>query len=430
MRIKKAQKKTGSTKTAAPKRARAVSRTPAQSARKKQTAGGSRRVPALSPGELRSIGREIAGRFPQTIDDDRLQLVLLDVDPHMMHAYWNIPLPRYAAAAGASGDAAKRLRIYLLPADDASVHAAVSWFDIETQGLRNQQYIDLTRDNAPYAAQFGIIGNDGRFVSLVTSNSVRTPPAGRSLEQPPAVPEQHARRPVPAMPAIEPSYGAEPAEDEKLDRHTGGRTPHTEFQPPRPEVLLDEQYIDGLVQHRMQLDTARLLDPATPHPAPRAVPPPGSVSSLSLLRQAAGATGLCAELVIEGRIRPGIQLVLHGSEVPVGMDGSFKIRQQLPVDERLVHLLRGIAGAAPPAAAEHPVLLLQTPGFEHDRLQLEVYASLHVYGNAVDRDMLTLFGSETAVRPDGSFHITRALPRGACILPELIVAAQSPEGIR
>lgn len=420
--MKPVKKKTRSARTAA------TQRTPAKTAPKKRAAPKARSTATLSPEELRSISSEIADQFPQSIDDDRLQLVLLDVDPHMLHAYWNIPLQQYAQAAGTSGAAAKMLRVYLLPSEQAAVHEAMYWFDIETQGLRNQQYIDLTKDNAAYAAQYGIVGSDGRFIPLVTSNSVRTPPAGRSVERPAAFPELHAGRPHSALTETEPVYESIAAGAGEPEQHGGARVPHKPSVPPRPDILLDEEYIDGLVQNRMQMDTARLLNPEKHPPAPPAVRQPGGISSLSLLRQAAGSASLSAELVIEGRVRPGMQLVLHGSEVTVGMDGSFKIRQQLAVDDRLIHLLDSIAGPAAPSVADKPVLVMQTPGSEHDRLQLEVYASLHVYGSAVSSDLLRLFGSELSLRPDGSFHITRVLPRGACILPELMVAAQSSEG--
>jgi len=430
MGIKPAKKKTRSVKTAATKRARATSRAPGKTTSKKKAGPKARSTPALAPEELRSISSEIADRFPQAIDDDRLQLVLLDVDPHMIHAYWNIPLQQYEQAAGASGAAAKMLRVYLLPSEQATVHEALYWFDIETQGLRNQHYIDLTRDNAAYAAQYGIIGSDGGFIPLATSNSVRTPPAGRSVEQPAVFPERQAGRSSPALTEPEPAFGSITAGEEEVRRPGAAGIPQNPTVPPRPDVLLDEEYIDGLVQNRMQMDTARLLNPEMPPAALPAVRQPGSVSSLALLRQAAGAAGLSAELVIEGRVRPGVQLVLHGSEVPVGMDGSFKIRQQLPVDDRLLHLLSSMVYPSAPSLADKPVLVMQTPGSEHDRLQLEVYASLHVYGSAVSRDLLTLFGSAMSIRPDGGFQVTRVLPRGACILPELIVAAQSSEGYR
>jgi len=329
----------------------------------------------------------------------------------MLHVYWNIPAGRIPAAGE------KTVRVYLLPDEQAPVSEARKWFDVPVQGLRSQRYLDVEHDNAPYAAQFGV-ADRGVFLPLATSNAVRTPPAART--GPADIPEADRRTaerlrdrvaPAPAgiVPAIVPTRAAVFA------------------QVPRPALLLDEEYIDALVRHRMGISH----DPLVPAHAARprdARPPasPGGVSSQSFLNRTRAAT-LRAELVFEGRVAPGMRLLLAGTDVPVSQDGSFSVRRPLAVDESLWRLLSGIV-----TPARHEVSAAAQTGAvvadRGERIQLELHAAVVLSGVNPDPALRELFGHDLTVRPDGSFRLTYILPRGACVVPELVAVARAPEG--
>lgn len=419
--------------------------------KKKQTA----LKPRLSPAELRTISREISAEFPQAVDDASSRLVLLDVDPKRLHAYWNIPLRHYTKALNKSGIAKKTLRFYLLPADTAPLSRALYSFDVEVQGLRNQQYIDLQQDNALYAAECGITAPDGRFVSLVRSNVVRTPPAGQSPDRSFKTIDTFAVKNPPLSVRITSPQETTSAQgimrkqltvsaasrsgnrlQQQASRSAGIAPELHSLALPKQDVLLDEAFIDALIKQRLQTDTARLFSSEAQQPhekqfeaAASGTLPSESISSSSLYSFEGEHPSFTAELVIEGRIRPGVQLALHGSKVPVSMDGRFQVRQLLPKDAGLLKNLAAMAQEeeqlSPPAT---PELILLTAEGSKEELQFEIYASLHVYGKIINNEALPFFTKEMPVRPDGSFYLTRILPRGALLLPELMVSLCPGEG--
>jgi len=371
-----------------------------------------KRPSRLTAAQLRRISTELATQFPAAVDDDTLRLVLLDVDPHMLHAYWNIPL-RSLPLKAPEGE--KRLRVYVLPTENASVHQARSWFDVPVQGLRSQQYIDVSYDNAVYAVQYGIAAPSGRFVPLATSRAVRTPPAGRAPLPRPAIPERHRLQHDTASTVSSPTEANRDGERRGVS------------QVPRPAVLLDEEYIDALVRQRLQLDYDPLRspermpihfsnhEPSESHPS--------SVPSLSFIKTTAPAA-LSAALVIEGRVRQGTRVLLHGAEIPVAMDGSFRIRQPLAVDETLYRLLSSAPRESGEKTEDTPVLMTVVSALDKEQVQCEMFAALEVYGSAEHGDFFARFMQDVVTLPDGRLYLKRLLPRGACILPELLLAVQ------
>lgn len=358
--------------------------------------------------QLRKISRELLNRFPAAVDDESLRLVLLDVDPHMIHAYWNVPLSNGTAIPPESE---KRLRIYHMPDMIAPLKNALSWFEVPVQGLCSQQYIDVDRDNAVYVAQLGFTRPGGRFIPIVTSNRVQTPPAVRLAASRTTIFEHHAVR----------QYAHEHAESLAQDIFAALASSSV----PRPAVLLDEEYIDSLIRQRLHVQHDILAcEDLRPAPAwPRSEPHtrPGSVSSISVFRQNEAA-GLRAELVIEGRVRPGTRLMLHGRQVRPEPDGRFRIRYKLPVDERLFRLLKSADDFGQPAEGNLVVTAIKKEAVG-DKVQLEMFASVHVYGRAVDRYVVAGLGPEVVTLPDGRIYLKRILPHGIYIPPELLVAA-------
>jgi len=439
------------TSKAPKKSSRAAAKTNTAAGTKKEAATGApkRALPEkkrLSPAELRAASSEIAEAFPRSVDDDDARLVLLDVDPKRIHAYWNIPLQHYTKSIKKTGAGEKTLRVYRLPHESTPVNRPEHFFDIDVQGLRNQQYIDLQQDRASYAAEMGITASGGMFIPLVRSNVITTPPAGISPDRSSAL---FDTRGVALKEGLQPeiSTGFAAAPPEPAAGQPGGAAPQVRYgqdlppsapvsrkaRPlPAPGEIFDEQEIDRLIQKRLKADTAALLRPEdgadTSSPGCPEPVPAESVSSHSLVRADGAPFPWRAELVIEGRVRPGVQLVLYGDAVAVALDGSFKITRRLPDDLRLLTALSLVHHGNAPEVQQGPALSLSADGEEVDSLQLEIYASLHLSGTVATQQILSLFKNEITVKPDGSFYLTRVLPRGAFILPELMVSASAKKG--
>ncbi|MEI6125263.1 MAG: DUF4912 domain-containing protein [Pseudomonadota bacterium] len=448
----KAKQKTSLPRAKAAQGAAAEKKKPASVRKKKQTASKIR----LSPKDLRTISREISEAFPKAVDDTSSRLVLLDVDPQKLHAYWNIPLRQYTKALKKSGIAKMALRVYLLPAENVPLSKALHCCDVAIQGLRNQQYIDLQQDNALYAAECGLLEPDGTFVSLLRSNIVRTPPAGQSpdrsfatidtsavdklapAENYAAFPESRAaaKGAVP-QPLAEPvSSLIRQALQEPASPSAGSMPVLHPFEIPKQDIFLDEMFIDGLIKQRLHIDTASLLNPESQQQPAGLFKDNAHMtvhaecfSSSSFYSPAGEQPSFTAELVIEGRVRPGVQLVRQGSKIPVSIDGRFQVRQHLPKD---AGLLKRLAEMSPEEKRQAPsgsrISAMLTPGGSKKELQLEMYAFLHVYGNSINRTSIPFFSKEISVRPDGSFSFTHVLPEDALLLPELMLSIRPEEG--
>lgn len=132
--------------------------------------------------ELQHLVGEVAGHFPAHYD--RTELVLLEVDPHHLHAYWAIHQTHLAKALrelGAGGPQGPMLlRVREVLPEDGEGAGTGEVFDLAVHGLRNRWYVDLWKDGAVYEAALGLRGAKGHVVWLATSNRVTVPRAGQS----------------------------------------------------------------------------------------------------------------------------------------------------------------------------------------------------------------------------------------------------------
>lgn len=203
--------------------------------------GGAAELPAAPAGprpfsaiELRQISTHVTTQWFLPVEGNRL--TLLEVDPWRVHAYWNVAEADLAAARaslGASGpDAVLVLRFADLSPGAPEGAAPHPRFDVEVERARNSWYVGLWRDAKHYVAELGLRAPDGRFVPLVRSNEVVTPPAGPS----PELDFRHLEVRSPrALPAWRPAGGA--ADTDGLLR---------DLFPKR--VLIDDDYPIAVVQ--------------------------------------------------------------------------------------------------------------------------------------------------------------------------------------
>ncbi|MCS6771779.1 MAG: DUF4912 domain-containing protein [Kiritimatiellae bacterium] len=138
------------------------------------------RETSLSAEDLRAISQEISSSYPPP----RLgtELVLLEINPHRSHAYWNIDVADFRRAAEAAGDPNPPLllRVHDITGVNFDGTNSNSFFDLQVQGLQGHWYVDLWQDGRTYIGEIGLRRPDGRLEILARSNPVSTPIASES----------------------------------------------------------------------------------------------------------------------------------------------------------------------------------------------------------------------------------------------------------
>jgi hypothetical protein len=280
----------------------------------------------VSQEDLRAVAESVRAAFPRPFS--KSELVLIDVDPRHIHAFWTLQpgvLAEARSRLGAnSGDAPLVLRF----ATDEPNDARASVFDVEILGLQGQTYVDIWDDARRYGAELGLRRSDGWLLPIVTSNIIELPRLGP----------------------------AETAADVGDIRAAGAGT-------------------GGIMANH---DLANIASPAAdtsgataaePTPEPLAEPFPSPPAPMS-----------------------------EGAPPPPA-----------PAE----------AGTPPPLALEN-VLSVSSFALGRETVQLEINAELHIFGRARPGSELNLFGRRVALRPDGTFSLTRPLPNGALILSALL----------
>lgn len=126
---------------------------------------------AVEPLELET------GELPDLGEDTRV--VLMAVDPYLVHAYWNVAPGKIEAARALLADAEREakpvLRFYDLTGTDGE--SGGSSFDVNIDLRTGTWYVRLWSPEKRYCVDLGLLSKVGRFAALARSNVVRTPPA-------------------------------------------------------------------------------------------------------------------------------------------------------------------------------------------------------------------------------------------------------------
>ncbi|MDJ0861981.1 MAG: DUF4912 domain-containing protein [Gammaproteobacteria bacterium] len=302
----------------------------------------------FAPEELRAISQDLAEKFPIPIETT--ELVLMDVDPHHVHAYWNIT-PADLAAARTNADhladeTALVLRLNDLspgPPNGAPPHEPI---DIAVHGLENHWHVDLWQDAKSYMAELGLRTPDGRLALLARSNPVEMPAAGRSAEHSSAPADQSWAAASPTIDAG-PDRGGDVraagfAPDPTLAGEPGNPLPpvfpNTDGSgKPAPATGAGADDIPTLPANpRSALPPVRGHGPVltgSPSQLPNQVGAGPKVSaetySSSSLTRSSADLELQAELHIYGRGTPGGRIELFGQQIALGPDGGFSFRRPL-----------------------------------------------------------------------------------------------------
>ncbi len=138
----------------------------------------------FSVDELAAVSREIASGWGLAWQDAPSEVVLMPVDPHFIHAYWNISEVdlEQRGLHHSTKDGCYVFRMVPLangvePQEDRA-------FEFEVQGLRNDRSVWMPPGERSFRAEIGLRKQGGGFEVLKVSNQVEMPP--------PAVPPQLA----------------------------------------------------------------------------------------------------------------------------------------------------------------------------------------------------------------------------------------------
>lgn len=413
----------------------------------------------LTAEELRGIAQEVSALYPPP----RLgtELILLEIDPHRVHAYWNIDVEDHQAILAENGLESPDLllRIYDITGVTFDGHNAHSYFDIQVQGLQGHWYVDLWQDGRAYVGELGLRRTDGGFARIARSNAVFTPSAAQSaqydtraldvqsndttalrlmdlLSDPNLSPENvdaDTGAPVllnaPPVAAIPPADAADyrapdaPALEERpAAASIQPSVPPTPVEPkafPMPPDATPWQRVDAFFAAAETAVTA----------APVIAPPPLSVMPpAAQAKESARAPAPAEPRATTQQWPSGEELARH---VPNTSEQAPRDVAHPSSEEHKSADTNGAAPAPAPQAPAAPPTPTQLPldsyvnlsSYENGRahVDLEVNVELHIYGRAKPGKQLTFYGQPVKLQPDGTFSIRKPLPHGAVVLPLLAV---------
>ena len=329
--------------------------------------------PRFSSETLLAVTEALADSFP--IPNTPSQLVLMDVDPQHLHAYWHLSAPDPDLASSGW------LRLH----GGATVQEQPVTPDV------NRCYWTL-QSAGDYRAELGIRAADGAFVSRLTSNPVHLPASAFSVPYalPPA--PVASEIPAPVSPPPEPvteTHSATPplpVDSEPALAETGWLIPEFPYllnpTPPAPALLWPAELAPPSVAPPLT-DHAVLPAVWLVQDEPPAAPP-------QLLHTLTPPPPQLAQLVTPPREPP-----FHATPTAAATSSP-------PV----IPLEQWLGNSSSHLGQHNPLVNLQ--------------AELHLYGTAHPGSLLSLSGQQVPLRPDGSFSLHLTLPIGALGLAWLL----------
>ncbi len=274
---------------------------------------------------LRDVADEVRSSFVRA--PGKPQLVLIEVDPYRVHAFWTVTREAMQRAQDdLGGDAANACLILRIRDDETSDigEAEATALDVEVGGLKSRSYVDIFSDARRYRAALGLRTADNRFAALATSNAVELPPLSAAASN--AVVQINTQSPHAG------SFSPQPVPP------PGGAT----VQFPLPPDFIGGHAVlrDDAPRETQAPSTATGSAPrdnvSTDRP-PLVLEQALTSSSYGLGR--ADGFEVAVELHVFGHAEPGQLLSLFGRNVPLRPDGSFSIRRHLPNDPSVIEAL-------------------------------------------------------------------------------------------
>jgi hypothetical protein len=375
---------------------------------------------------LRQVADEVRSAFPRPVSAP--ELVLIDVDPRRLHAFWTLSPPTLDTARREFGPDAERAPMVLRVHQITPSGATAASFDVEVLGLQGQRYVDVVGENRLYRGELGLLRSDGSLVSLAVSADAELPrlgPAGEGAEVTPAkmpgVPERTTEQAPPRPPSEPVSHPFPLPPSEPSDFVPHHLAPHVGA----GDIIAAQLGAHRKTSRNEQATlSAGKPDPLAPiwqvppepvhHPFPL---PPSEPSEFD-----PALTGAFPP-VLEAGSEAAMPRI--ASETPHAADQARHEAQ--PPHE--THAPVSPAAEAPSESEGQPseplplenVLTLSSYALGREAVLFEINAELHVFGRARPGAQLQLFGRKVRLRPDGTFLVIQPLPSGALVLSSLLV---------
>ena len=372
---------------------------------------------AAAPDFLRRVAEEVRAAFPRPIRTP--QLVLIDVDPRHLHAFWNLAADDIEEARrefGVEGEHAPMV----LRIDQSDGDGDSTAFDVEVVGLQGRRYVEIWGEPRGYSGTLGLRGADGTLRLLAGPATVRLPNIGPP-DQVPARPPTAA-----ADTTISPTatVSTTTAPGSTAERHKP-------LSPPFPQPPSEAGAYDPLPTLNETRDGVR---PETPDGLANAAVP----AAATAVQGVPATLSHPPEMV---RLSFPLPPTEPGEYVPQGLIGGFLPADAAPIAEERGGPAEAGEDGEPHVEAQGPhvseggeptpdqppglplenVLTLSSYALGRETVEFEINAELHIFGRVRPGTRLQLFGRPVALRPDGSFSITRPLPNGALLLSSLLV---------
>jgi len=279
----------------------------------------------LSPEVLRDVAEEVRGSFTRALE--KPQLVLIEVDPNRLHAFWTITREAIELARNELGNQANNASLILRILEDETngiETAEETAFDVEVGGLQSRSYVDIFGEARRYRAVLGLRAADGRFAALAASNSVELPPTSSAASNAFLQINMESPEAGPLSPQPTPPQNGAPS-----------------------HFPLALELPDGQAELRVAVPNEKAAAaPADKSPlgeeSPASLPPLVLEAALATSSYGLGRAGgleVSVELHVFGHAAPDKELRLFGRNIPMRPDGSFSIRRLLPNDPSVIEAL-------------------------------------------------------------------------------------------
>jgi hypothetical protein len=350
------------------------------------------------------------------------ELVLIDVDPRHLHAFWSLAAEDVERARRELGDEGDDAPMVLRIVDTAG-GASAAPFDVEVLGLQGRCYVDIWGDARGYSGRLGLRGPGGNLRPLAGPAMVRLPnigppdphsargPAGEGVDvtlspavavsAPPPATEVAER--APSLSHSFPLPPSGPGEYDALATPLAAPAESRDEESPEARKVLGDSPAPAAEPGVRAAPAADFsLPEPVRHPFPLPPTEPGDYAPEDLI---GGFLPANTALVAQGR-------------APAETSGD----SELAVEEAEPRQPEGEpAPGQPEALPLENVLTLSSYALGRESVEFEINAELHVFGRARPGTRLQLFGRPVPLRPDGSFSVVRPLPNGALVLSSLLV---------
>lgn len=335
---------------------------------------------------------EDRAELPSTYGVTRLMLV--EIEPHWIHAYWEITAPDRETALAKAGDteAAWVLRFYDVTGIEFNGANARDSFDVPVDVAVGNWYVNLWSGGKFYCAEIGLRAPDGVFVPVSRSGVVQVPAAAAA---PRAQAEWMRVEPLTG----EASLAEEPAYEEVPVLAAVAAGEISEPAPVIPAIALQPV----AEQTAAPGDVAGVTVVA--EPAPVAIPetfplppPPPTVGGFDInaTPSAAEINRWCEEIHAPDSSVNGHAAV--DATQPASQELSMAERESAPSSHSVERFGAASDGLGIAGAGHAP------------SIKLELNAEIVIYGRAMPGQAVEVCGRMVKVSPDGTFSVRMALP--------------------